>query len=281
MEEIDGIYRKKSYWYLTIYQELPQNESSFSISIEKKKKPSIKIGDSAILLYKYKFYGYGEVTEAPLDEKESSEITIYKYIVDNVKTIDEPNHVFDFAYSLPKVHKHYIEPQLHFNRQYGSLTKFEYQVIINHDFFISRTAFGRIFNALHIDHKKSFINYANEINSNLIMNEQKDYVGLFDMLKDYININIIQQTKMLKVIDDILKNDLKINEDVGFVDESPNRRKVFLISKQVETINESESRLFDGMNLESISNGIRDYSDDEYTKNIHFKDKCLPLNFKN
>lgn len=269
-----------SYLYIRISSDLMVSQDTLQVEITQKRKPKIVSNDNVILLFKRSFVGYGIITKVPDDKSETILETLsFQYEIGEIKAIESPNDLDGYAYSLQKVYKHYDKPYKHFSRSYGRISSYEFQIIINHDYFISRTAFGRIINNLPLEHKKAFMAFVSERGSNTVFNEKKDYVTLFEFLKDYIDNNILLQIDMLKEANSILIDDLHISERIGFMDASSEVGTIQYIESQIDYITDSEKELESEASLGFILQGIKEFQDEEKKKNLKFKDKCLPVNF--
>ncbi len=269
-----------NHWYVRYSGTIDSSIIEVNLSIYQKRRPRIIEGDKIVFYFDRAFISSGVVVKAPpLKEEQTEAQSEFEYVFGQIQLIDTPNDLLGYAYSLPKVYKHYIRPYYHFNRSYGSLTEYEYNVITQHDYFISRTAFGRIINSLHPAHRGSFINYATEIDPTAILNEQKDYVLVFNLLKDYIKYHIILQAEMLKESNSILANELNIESDVGFLNPTSNLNQSLIINRQVERIQRAENSIIPETSLDTIAISISEIAQDELVKNNQFKDKCLPLNY--
>jgi len=247
------------------------------LEITQRLKPRVSIEDFVILMYRNNFSAYGIIKDTSLEKEHYlGEAQQFLFEVGNIIPIEAPNDLDGFAYSLPKVYKYYDKPYYHFNRSFGRLTKYEYDTIINHDYFISRTAFGRIINSLHPIHRFSIVNFISQRYPELVFSGRKDYAKLFEIMAGYIESSIILQAEILKKSQSIIQ-DLRISDEIGFGD--PDSNKALLIKNQIKHIEYAELRL-KGFNLNYILSGIREIYKDEESKNGEFQDSTLPVNFK-
>lgn len=270
--------KKVKYWFIKDSISFSDSLTNIQVKIRRKRKPRIAIGDRIIILNDSSFSMHCIVVDASENKEQNEEITEYTYNLSQFQEIASPNDLKSYAYSLQKIHKHFVRPYYHFIGAYGSFTEYDYDVITKQDYFISRTAFGRLINSLHPVHRSAFVNYATEMDSEAILEENKNYVQIFNLLKDYIEYSIINPANILKATNEILENDLGIKSEVGFSDvENLNRR--FIIKRQVERIKQAENSVIENSSMESIANGIRELAEEEFEKNKQFKDKCLPINF--
>ncbi|PKP21635.1 MAG: hypothetical protein CVU05_06325 [Bacteroidetes bacterium HGW-Bacteroidetes-21] len=273
----------KNSWYIRYYNRIDFSSLEINIVIQQKRRPRIKRGDKVLILNEGNFSAQGIVTKAPDDNDEFNEG--YKYSIDSIIEIKTPNDLKGYAYSLPKVYKHYDNPYKHFNRKYGRISEYEFNVIVTHNYFITRTAFGRLFNSMHFEHQRAFIAYAAESDTIELLNQKKDYVALFKMLSNYINYSIIVPSKLLTESNSILENEFNIKEVVGFqnpIDKEANSVKsqqIFIIKQQADRITNAEKRLTEKDTLSNIQKEIAEYIDEERRNSKYFDDKCLPINF--
>jgi len=268
-----------SNWYIRYRENIASNSLEINHSIFQKRQPRIKEGDRIVFYKNGAFIAHGVVLKGPPLNEEAIEGQIeFEYIFGQLQFIEAPNDLLGYAYSLPKVYKHFIRPYYHFRRSYGWLTNYEFDVITEHNYFVSRTAFGRIINSLHPSHRSSFINYVTEVEPAAILNEQKDYLRVFNLLRQYINSHIIAHADYLRASDNILENELKIQTQVGFKDFAGSNEE-YIIRRQVERIQRARNSVRSETSLDSIADSISAFTQDELEMNKQFKDKCLPINF--
>ncbi|MBW8330386.1 MAG: hypothetical protein K0M40_00080 [Prolixibacteraceae bacterium] len=275
--------QERKYWYIRDNRLNDLSLSEMIFSVFQKRRPQIGKGDVALIYSNGHFKRYGFVLEIPeknleKTEEQTEEKIEYKYRIGEFHLIEEPNDLDGFAYSLPKVNKYYDNPDRHFKRDFGAISEFEFNVILHHDYYVSRTAFGKITNSLHPAHQEAFIKYlAQEYPEDLLSN-YRNYSKLFKLLKEYIDYHIIDQTKMLIELDSILERGLSVQSQVGFMDPSDNSLKIFVIKKQVERIQQAAKTL-EGTSLDTIAMGINEMSWIEESKDRRFNDKILPIMF--
>ncbi len=272
----------RQYWYIRYNYEKEFSSDSIIFPIFQKRQPRIKEGDLVLIYSNGHFKMIGLVLESLKTKLEQEELQFeekieYKYIIGEFEKIDEPNDLVGFAYSLPKIYKYYNNPEKHFKKDYGRISRYEFRVITQHDYYISRTAFGKIINSLHYDHQLAFFKYATKEFPDLLVSDNKNYLGLFEILKEYVDNHIIAHSKMLIESDMILKSDLKVDSQVGFIDPDDESNKLFVIERQVEKIEHAKKSMVEKITFESIANEIKDKGWEEQYHRRNFNDKQLPL----
>jgi|GEM_PF-2861557 len=264
-----------NFWYVKSDFKISDNLNEISLSLKSKRLPRIKIGDGVIILSDRNFSAYGYVSKTQ-DEQVTQEPIYHNFIlvIGKIKELKPLHSISDFAYSLPRIYKHFTNPYRHFIRSYGHLRSIEFDYIINNDFFIARTACGKLINALHTDHKAEFIKLLAKENDQIIDNNSLDYYNVLSLLTKYIEKNILSHASMIISSNEILS---KLNfPDLGFIDpeiEQKNSRPD-LISVQADLIKKSEQKL--ERNLGFISKSVIDLQQNEKIKNKIFNDYWFP-----
>ena len=153
--------QSENYWYIKNRIIIDNTDDKLKFKIETKRMPRIIKDDNVIVLEDSKFVLYGYVNEAPIiEESEKPDYKKYIYTIIKQKVMETEYDLNDFAYSLTKIYKHFDRPYYHFIRNYGVLKEIDYNTIISEDFYVSRTAVGRLINASHIKQRYAFIEYA-------------------------------------------------------------------------------------------------------------------------
>lgn len=195
------------------------------------KKLSVTAGDNYILLDKdkekdYIFRNHGWITDVkkpkllPLTDelKEKNEVrkatgqlllSRYEHTLELEvkKPLTDNNELDDYAYSLLAVDR-YLKPEAHFWRKLTKLDSFDFQTITEGMIYVSRTAFGRLVNALPVENKHDFSLHAIEHFGKLEFKDI-DYIEAVELLQQYIEQNILSQGRYLMESERILREELK------------------------------------------------------------------------
>jgi hypothetical protein len=272
----------RQYWYIRYELQEKFSLGKIIFPIYQKRKPRIKRNDWVLVFSNGHFKLFGKVLETPVIKFEETELQIeekneYKYIIGEFSEIEEPNDLAGFAYSLPKIYKHYQNPEKHFKRDYGRISKYEFRVITQHDYYISRTAFGKIINSLHSSHRLAFIKYAAKVYPDMFLRNNDDFRRLFEILKNYVDNHIIAQSNMLIESDYLLKSELEVESKVGFVYPEDETNKTLVIERQVENIQQARKSMFKEIGLDTIADEIKKSSFEEELHRNHFINSRLPI----
>jgi hypothetical protein len=194
------------------------NQPSISFNSENKKL-GIEKGDRYILLDKkdngeYAFGNFGHIVkvEEPIPlvptEKEAKENKereaqglqpIFRFehtlLLEIENRLIENNELDDYAYSLLSV-DNVLRPELHFRHRLTRIGGFDYETITKGLIYISRTAFGRLANAMPVENKYDFLLYAIDRFGKLEFKDL-DYVEAIELLQEYIEQNILSQGRYL------------------------------------------------------------------------------------
>lgn len=192
---------------------------------------SVLEGDQYILLDKednkeYVFRNFGHIAEIDepkvipptayeLRENEMRKstdlppLTRYMHVleVEVEKRLTDNNELDDYAYSLLAV-DNYLKPEAHFRHRLTRLRGFDYQTITQGLIYVSRTAFGRLVNAMPVENKYDFLLYAIDRFGKLEF-KNIDYIEAVDLLQQYIEQNILSQGRYLVESERILREELK------------------------------------------------------------------------
>lgn len=244
------------YWIFKIDEDTPvapKADYIFEYSFESRSNFSGKINDYVIILVKenreWTFKYSSRIIEKPiktiLDKidiadpdtfvraRQKITIKLSKFLL-----IEGINKLTDFSYSLRRIKK-YSNPIVHF-RKYSKISEFEYLNIFHGEVFISRTAFGYLFNSLHVEHRRQFI--AMIISENLdLYFKTKDYIDGIKLLIEYIKNYIIYYAEILKESFFTLKDlipDAKILQSISFTEETGVSRIENNIQMQINVYNE-------------------------------------------
>jgi hypothetical protein len=146
---------------------------------------------------------------------------VHEFIGSHLVKLKGPNNSLDqLAFSLLAVEDYY-HPAVHFQEQIRTLTKEDYDTVLNGWVYLARTAFGKLANALPLANRLEFrIILLKEFKAEVI--QHPDYVKLFGMLYDYIDRRIFSKGRMLiqtaemmhEVLDDLDKEQIA---DIGFI----------------------------------------------------------------
>jgi len=271
---------RNKYWYIRMDTTFFNNKDGYEIVSGR--KPRLNTGDKVIFIDQQYFKLFGTIRSVEIKELGENKYLTQLYF-SQIEELRQPYYIYDYAYSLPKIYKHFKNPLRHFIRSYGKLSYQEYDTIINRKIFISRTAFGKLFNSLHIEHRKAFLRQLYNNNSELHFQKNFDFVELYHLLKRYIQDSILNHYTFLQKSIEFFE-ELKINSTtLGFTEPKiegeqgslfPRRRKVDNILKQLESNKFIET---DIKKLDFILSGINEFAQSENTLNELFKNVPLPI----
>ncbi len=257
------------------------NDDKFVFSFKTRLNFSGEEGDRVVLLGSEGEGFYFEFTAQiiSIESKASDEQKLRDIIVtlSDLEPIKTPSKIDDLMYSLHKVYN-YDRPHIHFNRVYSRLTNDDFDVIVNGRIFIARTAFGKLVNSLHRQHRISFVQMLIERNPNIYFTSRK-YDEAFDLLKEYIETRILIFTEFLSDawnIFQIINPDN--NNQIAFAESNDKRRD--LISQQIEAINiikeiNAQDKFY--LKLDSFA---REYRETERAFIYKFSKQPLPISMK-
>lgn len=254
------------------------NDGEFVFSFKTRLNFSGEEGDRVLLIGSEGEGLHFEFTSQIVSIKSTAfdEQKLRKYTVrlSELKSIKTPNKLADLLYSLHKVYN-YNKPQIHFSRVYSRLTNDDFEVIANGKIFIARTAFGKLVNSLHRQHRISFVQMLIERNPNIYFTSRK-YDEVFDLLKEYIETRILIFAKFLSDSWNILQIiNPDNNNQIAFAESIDKRRD--LISQQIEAINiinelNAKDKFY--LKLDSV---VREYRETERVFIHKFSRKPLPI----
>ncbi len=267
--------------------------SLYTIEFWTANKIGIKKNYNIILLEKkdknYFFSSYGQIINIEsvnlINEIGKQDKKQWKHLIELSlqKNLVENNNLNDISYSLFKICKYFKKPYKHFNHPYSSISYEDYNTIIEGKIFISRTAFGKLFNSLHNEHQLNFMNiYFKNYPYNFF--SAIDYIKIFELLKKYIDFHILQPAKMLKISHNILQHFMEKNivNELNFSEDSSENSNVKYdnISKQVEKIDSLLAYDPKENFLNEISEIILQENQNEKRFNDIFRKMLLPINLK-
>ncbi len=206
---------------------------------------------------------------------------IHDFIGNHVSQLKNQNNTLDqLAFSLLSVEE-YEHPQVHFQAQMRLLPQEDYETVLNGWVYLSRTAFGKLANALPLANRLEFrIRMLKEFKTEILPN--LDYVALFGMLYDYIDTRILSRGRLLIETADMLKevfSDLGPEEiaAIGFASpERPSQGDSIEVQANLfrELFADGKLAVLQQLNEEVIANRS---SEDRFNKLFHRKHKQLPL----
>jgi len=266
---------KTGYWYIRTDTTFTEEDGvSYIVELRSKRIPRIKIGDTILLLDRELFTHSGLVLQTSYENDKEQSIYEKRVVkVGDLTRIESPNSLSDFAYSLPKIYKHFSKPYRHFIRSYGRLSEVEVDIILNKKIFLSRTACGKIFESLHDIHKQLFISFVSIEHPKILTSYPIDYFNLFEILNKYINSNIFSHVNFLKSSIRIMQKHQW--PDLGFSEEEElTKKKTDTILGQFEVLTKAEENM--GKGLGFVAEGISQYKQEEKFSSSLFKDSWLP-----
>jgi len=172
----------------------------------------------------------GEITQVPPSTKDieraiangrpsPKEKFRYNYTFQVDKLLQKNNLLSDLQYSLTAVDNHKV-PQSHFYQQYRKLQKNDYDTIVNGWVYASRTAFGKLVNAIPRKNKLEFMLQAMDKFDTIDFKSIPLLEGL-DFLYEYINSRILSRGKLLVETNKLIHNKLNKQlpaDEIGFID---------------------------------------------------------------
>lgn len=259
------------------------SEGKFEFNIKTRLNFSGEKGDSVVIMGKKEVGSYFEYTSKIVSVESTTlnddKLKNFKVTLSQPEIIKTPNKLDDLMYSLHKVYK-YDRPNIHFNRVYTRLTQDDFEVIANGRLFVARTAFGKIVNSLHRQHRIAFVQMLIELNPNMYFTSRK-YDEVFDLLNEYIETRIIIFTEFLS---DAWNNFQKINLDndnnqIAFADTNKGRRD--LISQQIDSIQKMNELNAQGKFYLELDSVKKEFSETERNFIRKFSKKPLPISMNN
>lgn len=211
------------------------------ISFEQKGKFSGEIGENIILLeYKNKnwvFTKQYEITDI-VQNKLDDDYTYIVITIDFISEFKENKLLEDYVYSLVRV-RDFKNPINHFKRKYSRLTDVEFEAIVDDKIYTNRTILGTMLNALHIDHKKSFIEYLAQEEPALLANKP-DVDKALNHLYEYIEANIIEPINYLRRSGELFSSIFEYGElnKLGFAENVEKINDVNMVKPQLDLIEE-------------------------------------------
>ena len=275
MSDIFNLNNKSTrYWYFLDHEHSNRFNQKVIFRFEQLQNCNIKESDKIVLVDFKRFNSTAEVIK--INKEENDFYKVYYIEVFIERYFEGLNQIIDYAYSLPKVYKHYNQPNRHFSRPYGRLTQYEYNTILNKDIFFSRTAFGRLINSIHIEHRYGFIIYLLRTDPELYL-LNNDYSELFLELKKYINSHILSHVDILRETNAILKS-FNNNDfgDFGFENPKNIRNPKLIISRQLDMFEDYDLFYKNWFVLEKAFQ----IQEDEKAKSKMFQNFKLPIDFK-
>lgn len=191
------------------------------------------------------------------------------------------NNLFeDYIYSLLVIHN-YADPLIHVKQKSKLITPFDFETITQGKIYVSRTAFGKLVNALPIDNKFEFTLYAmKEFKTTTF--RKIDYLSLLAFLINYIEVHILSVGNLLLETNTIIENDLVSSgmpiDEIGFIDEETGQSN--LINEQAKRF----KKLFDLEKQIAFFAKIKDNAtqnkdiEKEFEKTFHNRPWPLNLN---
>lgn len=251
------------------------------ISFKQKGKFAGEISENIILLeFKNKNWVFTKKYEiTDIDQnKLGDDYTNIVITIDFISEFKENKLLEDYIFSLVRV-RDFKNPSKHFNRKYSRLTDLEFEAIVDDKIYTNRTILGTILNALHIDHKMSFIEYLAHVEPALLINKP-DVDKALNHLNEYIDANIIEPIKYLRSSGELFSG-IFGNEQIkelGFAEDLEYTKNIKMVKPQLDLIKEY---------LQYFS--LMDKAKDDATKSATvnnkafrnlFKNSRLPLNLK-
>lgn len=185
-----------------VQRQLDGNNPIVIIEISTKKNLAVDQGDDILFVTnKGLFISHRGIIKSKDEGIEFSikdeQLRLFQFEIDIVEKIEDPFSISLFAYSLVRIYKHYEEPQRHFRKGFNRLKNSDYDTITTKQVFISRTAFGKICNSLHMVHRKEFLKKLIDENPE-VFTKGNDFVTAFRELKIYIEVNILTHAEMMR-----------------------------------------------------------------------------------
>jgi len=190
------------YWGINELNVSPDN----SVRIKSGRNVNINKGDKVIffsrIASKVRFLGYGTIEYRKVEEVKNK--YLFTGIITEVVEIKAEYDLEDFTYSLQKIYR-YKKPHTHFERTYISLSKYDYNAIINGLIYWSRTSFGIFLNEITNNKFNKFIDKLAMKYPDLLLSEA-GFSTLWIELKEFINEEFIFTSTILNSIKELSSN---------------------------------------------------------------------------
>lgn len=258
------------------------NEEIQKISFTQKRKFSGEVGENIIILEEknsnWVFTRYYEIMGLEQDKFEDgyTKITIALKFKNFFK---EEKLVEDYSYSLLRV-SDFKNPSKHYNKRvYNRIEDVEFDAIVNDKIYTNRTILGTIFNSLHSDHQKSFIQYLTE-NDPILLIKKPNVNKALEYLYQYLEQNIIEPIIYLKEIGEIFENNFGSEEfaELEFAEEKEHNDNSNKIKLQLEIIEEYQNFITTISNI-PLDISLSNLNDNNKFMRL-FKNSRLPLTLK-
>ncbi|ANE50640.1 hypothetical protein [Flavisolibacter tropicus] len=264
-----------------IIQTLNSNRPELVYSFLQKRNFGGAEGDQVVFLLdnsRWRFSHKGTISKIRRSNSEGVRNTkiLFEVTVTDIKALSEPNSLKDFSYTLLKINKWFNDPIKHFREPYSHLPDHDYEAITNSQIFISRTAFGKVVNGLHLEHRKSFLQQIIQDNTQLFR-RGNNYIEAFQMLKEYIEDYIYPDIEMMREIGDYL---LRLDENSAHTlefSEHGKRERNDNIMQQVSICNTFLGSEFGENYLTALLNEIQTVASDEASFGASFNSIPLPI----
>lgn len=257
------------------------DQKTQKISFIQKRKFSGEVGENIIILDQKKnnlmFTRYYEIAGIEQDKLDDNynKITI---VLELKNTFKEEKLIEDYSYSLFRV-SNFKQPLKHFSRIYSRLEDVEFDAIVNDKIYTNRTILGTIFNALHSDHQKSFIEFLASEDPVLLTNKA-DVDKALNYLYEYVEVNIIEPIKYLKSSGLLFQNVFgnEAYNELGFSEDAENMKTIKMVKPQMDLINKYLEflPLFYKPERDTTINFINDNN----KFRVLFRNSRLPLNLR-
>ena len=166
-------------------------------------------------------------------EKKLKPLKYYDHFVEfsEVSSFHTYEYLDDYAYSLTKIYKRYINPIVHFRQSITELPKLDFETLQKERIYVSRTLFGRLINALPYENRLQFLLYSVE-HFNESDLRKIPFSKAFPLLKEFVSTGIIQSGKHLIKSEELIKKHYLFNQEnnIGFSYEN-----------EIESINKKET----------------------------------------
>jgi len=165
------------------------------------------------------------------------------------KELETNNLLSDLEYSIKSVYR-FNNPIVHFQQQFRSLSKQDYDTIVHGWVYAARTTFGKLINAIPRQNKLEFMLQAMDHFSTVDFRDIALDEGVV-FLYNYIDRRILSRGRLLVATNKLIKDhlsDIIPSEEIGFFNPK---------TKQTNNLNLQASAFEDLFQLENKSNIIK------------------------
>lgn len=158
-----------------------------TVRLEQSQQPGLKDRDQVILFEREEdevFFASTAYIDGASTTPIANEKFHFKAELVRFTELTPRRKLSDFTYSLEKVYR-YLEPWVHFKRNYVSLTTSDFNTLVDARIFWARTAFGTYLNGLPDAAVADFVRYVSMVEPRLLV-DQQTFSALWTQLRDFV-----------------------------------------------------------------------------------------------